>query len=168
VAQVALNHHQRWDGRGYPERRDHKTGDVRPPLAGGSIPVFCRFVAPPDVFDTAVGERFFSEGKSPARALHEMRLSVNRGWFDPTVEQGFYGLAPPMPPGTTVRLSTGHTAVVVSFNPSAPARPRVVAVADADGRAIESGARPEIDLADSREVRVTHWLDQDVSAYVED
>ena len=168
VAQVALNHHQRWDGRGYPERRDHKTGEVRPPLAGESIPVFCRFLAPPDVFDTAVGERFFSEGKSPARALHEMRRSVNRGWFDPTVEQAFYGLAPPMPPGTSVRLSTGETAVVVSFNPSAPGRPKVAAVTDADGRAVEGASRLEIDLAVSRDLSVTHWLDQDVAAYVED
>ena len=166
IAQVALHHHQRWDGQGYPVRRDHKTGMARPQLAGESIPVFCRFASMADVFDTAVGEQFFAESKSPVEAFYEMRFSVNRGWFDPHVADGFHRVVPALPPGTAVTISTGEEAAVTDFNPDSPCRPRVMLMRDSSGRTIEPNSREEIDLAETDEVSITHWQGRDVSSFI--
>jgi len=166
LAQMALNHHQRWDGKGYPVRRDHKTHKARPPLAGESIPVFCRFLAVTDVFDTAIGEQFFSEPKSPVQTFHEMRFSMNQGWFDPVAEEGFYRIVPAFGPGTTVTLSTGELAAVTDFNTRSPCRPPVLLLVDAEGAVIDPASRDEIDLSTTDEVSIVGWQGRDVSEFI--
>ncbi len=167
AAQVALNHHQRWNGEGYPVRRDYKTHERRPPLAGESIPVFCRFVALADVYDTAVGEQFFSESKSPAQVLQEMLYSINDGWFDPALAESFSRVVPAFPPGTTVRLSTGAEAAVMDFPADNPGRPRVMLLTDTEGNELAPGDREEIDLAAGGGVTITHWQGVRVSGHID-
>lgn len=166
VAQMALNHHQRWNGQGYPVRRDHKTNRARPPLAGESIPIFCRFLAVADVFDTAIGEQFFSEPKSPVETFHEMRFSVNAGWFDPVVEEGFCRVVPAFPPGTTVTLSTGEAAAVTDFDTRNPCRPPVLLLTDRDGKPVPPTSREEISLASASEISIVRWQERDVSSFI--
>ena len=42
ASQVVLNHHQRFNGEGYPARKDVATGGELPPLRGKQIPIFSR------------------------------------------------------------------------------------------------------------------------------
>ncbi|MGM9486732.1 HD-GYP domain-containing protein [Ideonella sp. YS5] len=69
--QIALHHHERWDGGGYP---DH--------LAGTDIPLAARLMAIADVFDALISRRAYK----PALALEEVlrRMRDERGrHFDP-------------------------------------------------------------------------------------
>jgi putative two-component system response regulator len=51
AAEIALSHHERWDGTGYPRQ-----------LAGEDIPMSGRIVAVADVFDALVSERPYKRG----------------------------------------------------------------------------------------------------------
>lgn len=92
---IALYHHQRWDGRGgYPG----KVGDLfnhyissSLPMAGEDIPLAARIVALADVFDALVSMRSYKEPWPPERAIDLIR--EERGsQFDPHVVDAFLSL----------------------------------------------------------------------------
>ncbi len=70
-ALIALRHHERYDGCGYPDG-----------LAGEAIPVYARIVAVADVFDALLSARPYKEAWELGRALDYVR--DQRGLhFDP-------------------------------------------------------------------------------------
>lgn len=146
AAEVVMNHHQRWDGRGYPTRVDSLTGQEFPPLAGKSIPIFSRIATMADVYDAATSKRCYSNAKLPVQVLHEMRTCC-QGFFDPVVEKTFYEIIPPFPIGQVVKLSNGAEAAVVDFNPQHPLEPKVQGIRDPYGNAYRDPNEEEIDLA---------------------
>ncbi len=62
VANIAKYHHERYDGKGYPEG-----------LAGEAIPLEARIVAIADTWDAMVGNRCYRQPLSYAEALAELR-----------------------------------------------------------------------------------------------
>jgi HD-GYP domain-containing protein (c-di-GMP phosphodiesterase class II) len=146
AAEVVLNHHQRWDGSGYPGRLDHSTGEFGPAPTGAQIPVFSRIAMIADVYDAATSKRCYSEAKHPVQVLAELRTTC-RGQFDPVVENAFFRTVPPFPIGQQVTLSDGAEAVVVDFNPDYPARPKVQCLRSPSGEQFENPSLEEIDLA---------------------
>jgi len=164
AAQVVLNHHQRWNGTGYPNRIDHHTGEELPPLAGRQIPVFSRIAVLADVYDAATSKRCYSEAKLPVRVLDEMRTRC-QGFFDPVVEAAFYRVVPPFPIGQVVTLSDGVEAAVVDFNPDYPVCPKVQCLRTPDGRRFEHPALEEIDLAMYSDLEIVSVDGQDVRPY---
>jgi HD-GYP domain-containing protein (c-di-GMP phosphodiesterase class II) len=165
VAQIVLNHHQRWDGNGYPRPSDRRTGQPLEPLAGNRIPVFCRMTTPADVYDAATSARIYSPPKPPVQVLHEMR-TVCRGSFDPMVEKAFFEIVPPFPIASLVTLSTGDQAVVVEHNRHDSCRPRVKLLRDPSGALYAGDRRQEIDLSAYPELHVTHWGGHDVRPFL--
>ncbi|MHB8572831.1 MAG: HD domain-containing phosphohydrolase [Candidatus Dormibacteria bacterium] len=73
AADIALNHHERWDGAGYPEG-----------LSGEAIPLAARIVAVADVYDALLHERPYKEPWSAAHTLDEM-ISLSGRAFDPHI-----------------------------------------------------------------------------------
>lgn len=72
-AEIALTHHERWDGDGYPRG-----------LSGEEIPIEGRIVAVADVFDALLSDRCYRAGMPLEQVLAIMRES--RGsHFDPEV-----------------------------------------------------------------------------------
>lgn len=83
---VALHHHQRWDGTGYPAVAQ-QDGTMRP-LKGEEIPLAARIVAVADVADALVSKRVYKEPWPIEEALAE----VERGsgtHFDPHIVRSF-------------------------------------------------------------------------------
>ncbi|MBS1705461.1 MAG: HD-GYP domain-containing protein [Armatimonadetes bacterium] len=70
---IALTHHERWDGRGYPNG-----------LAGKDIPIEGRICAVADVFDALTRSRRYKAAWSIEEAMDEIRR-VNGTQFDPAV-----------------------------------------------------------------------------------
>ena len=69
--QIALHHHERWDGSGYPEG-----------LAGDAIPLAARLMALADVFDALISRRVY-KAPMPVDQVREI-LAAERGrHFDP-------------------------------------------------------------------------------------
>ncbi len=77
VALVALQHHERWDGRGYPMG-----------LAGEQIHLYARICTVADVYDALTADRVYREGIHPTEALATMAGPM-REMFDPKVLQMF-------------------------------------------------------------------------------
>ncbi len=74
---IAITHHERWDGRGYP------TG-----LRGADIPLVARIVSVADVFDALTHERPYKGAWPVADAVGEIRVQAGRQ-FDPAVVEVF-------------------------------------------------------------------------------
>jgi HD-GYP domain-containing protein (c-di-GMP phosphodiesterase class II) len=172
VGQVVLNHHQRYDGKGYPARVDQGNGEKLPQLSGKRIPIFCRIATVCDVYDAATTQRCYHKAKPPVQVLHEMRTFC-QGMFDPVVERAFYEIIPPFPLGQVVKLSSGMEAVVIDFNPHRPVSPKVQGIRYPNGREVDNPALEEIDLAIYPDleivsvdgVEVTKFLDTQRSLY---
>jgi putative two-component system response regulator len=75
--QIALTHHERWDGSGYPNG-----------LAGEAIPLAGRIVAVADVFDSLTQDRPYRDAWSLDRAIAEIESQRGRH-FDPDVVEAF-------------------------------------------------------------------------------
>lgn len=72
-AQIALTHHERWDGRGYPNG-----------LAGEAIPLEGRIGAVADAFDAMTSHRVYQAAMSPERAVEILHAERGRQ-FDPGI-----------------------------------------------------------------------------------
>ncbi len=79
AAEIALTHHERWDGGGYPRG-----------LAGADIPRVGRIVAVADVFDALTSERPYRRRLSARAARETIREERGRA-FDPAVVDAFLG-----------------------------------------------------------------------------
>jgi len=74
-------HHERWDGRGYPEG-----------IAGSAIPLTARILAVADAFDAMTSPRTFRSAKTRVEAIQELKASVGRQ-FDSAVVDAFLAVA---------------------------------------------------------------------------
>jgi putative two-component system response regulator len=78
--EIALTHHERWDGSGYPAG-----------LKGDAIPISGRIAALADVYDALVHERPYKEAWSHEQAVAEIRR-LRGVHFDPRVVDAFVSL----------------------------------------------------------------------------
>ena len=79
---IAMSHHERWDGSGYPAG-----------LKGEEIPVAARICAVVDVYDALLARRSYKEAWTAQQALAEIRQGSGTH-FDPKLVVAFLALAP--------------------------------------------------------------------------
>ena len=94
AAEVALNHHERWDGEGYPGRIDDvhaKDISLGPGKRGNEIPLSARIVALADVYDALISRRSYKEEWGEEQALVYIRNQAGKH-FDPELADLFIGL----------------------------------------------------------------------------
>lgn len=84
AAEVAMSHHERWDGAGYPQH-----------LSGDAIPLSGRIVAVVDFFDAVTMDRCYRPAFSDASATEMLRAERGRA-FDPALVDAFIAAMPRM------------------------------------------------------------------------
>jgi HD-GYP domain-containing protein (c-di-GMP phosphodiesterase class II) len=98
---ICMNHHEKPDGTGYPNR-----------LAGDEISRHARMAAICDIYDATTADRCYRHGWNPAEAMRRMA-----GWapgaIDERLFRAFVRTVGIYPTGSTVRLQSGRLAVVV-------------------------------------------------------
>jgi response regulator RpfG family c-di-GMP phosphodiesterase len=77
--EITLNHHQHWDGTGYPA----------PAKKGPGIPLSARIVALADVYDALISRRAYKDPWEEESVLHHIR-SQRGGHFDPELVDIFF------------------------------------------------------------------------------
>ena len=94
--QIALNHHEKWNGKGYPGKIDDMmTVDDRlgTPKRKEEIPLSARIVALADVFDALVSRRSYKKPWSEERALEVIEADAGNH-FDPELVEIFFQIFP--------------------------------------------------------------------------
>lgn len=104
VLLIALQHHERYDGSGYPWS-----------IAGDSIHRLASVVAVADVYDALTTDRVY-RGRLPVADAVGMIGGEEGRLFDPEVVQALKRIAMPYAPGDAVELSDGRQGVVAMLN----------------------------------------------------
>jgi response regulator RpfG family c-di-GMP phosphodiesterase len=84
-AEVALGHHENWDGSGYPGRIENLYAEkiyLGPGKVGNEIPLSARVVAIADVYDALISDRAYKQGWRQEHALRYIRYQSGKK-FDP-------------------------------------------------------------------------------------
>ncbi len=148
-----LHHHQRFDGSGFPLRKNSE-GEYRA-LAGEEIHIFARILLVADLFDRFRTPMDGSATTPSVRVLRQMQQRPVIDWIDPVVFRALLAVAPAYPPGSMVRLSDGREAAVVDWSPADPCRPTVV-VLDDEPPADDGPYLNRVDLRDHKHLIITH------------
>ncbi len=162
ATQIVLNHHQRWNGTGFPDAAAYNARREGAP-SETQTHVLARIVATANVLDNLLRD---AQGQClpPVRALHELASDRFEGWFDPVVRDAFLRVMPPFAVGSAVTLSDGRHAVVVTPNLEQPCRP-VVRLLDPD-QAASDGRLPTVELQHEGDLHIATCARIDVTPYL--
>ncbi|HDT15047.1 MAG TPA: HD domain-containing protein [Firmicutes bacterium] len=93
AAEIALHHHEKWDGSGYPGKQKNlwKMSGVEPGPGKENIaiPVTGRIVAIADVYDALISNRIYKNAWSEDRVLDYLKTNAG-SHFDPEVVDVFF------------------------------------------------------------------------------
>lgn len=101
---VAAQHHERFDGSGYPLG-----------LKGEQISIYGQMAAVVDVYDALTADRCYHKGKEPSEVL-KLLLKWAGGHFNPELVQKFIQAVGIYPAGSLVLLNNQHLATVTDIN----------------------------------------------------
>ncbi|OUS77000.1 hypothetical protein B1748_10530 [Paenibacillus sp. MY03] len=132
AAICALQHHERYDGSGYPYRSKYP-----------DIHEFAEIVAIADIYDALVSERHHRHSYARGNAIEYLLGSGNR-LFNLSLVKLFVGHISIYPIGSKVLLNSGQVAVITSVDSSFVQRPIVRIIRESDGSRVTSPY--EIDL----------------------
>lgn len=76
--EIAAWHHERWDGKGYPDG-----------LSGDKIPLLARIVSIADAWDALTGDRVYRQGMQESKALDLIKNGRDLGQWDPQLIDTF-------------------------------------------------------------------------------
>jgi HD-GYP domain-containing protein (c-di-GMP phosphodiesterase class II) len=194
AAAVALHHHQRFNGTGFPAMP--RLGGRPAPLAGRRIHIFSRIVALADEFDrlrhpppappappapaspasppspaspsVAMTTHATTTTPTPTpvvRVLRRLLRAAAAREFDPIVFRALLLSVPAFAPGSIVRLTDGDEAVVTGWWPEDPCRPTVRHLLRIDpARTDRSSLGPSIDLRTRADLAVAEADGENVAA----
>ncbi len=145
IAQIALYHHERWDGKGYPKS-----------LTGEAIPVSSRILSVADAYIAMICERPYREQMIGYDAIKNV-ISDNFKRFDPNVVKAFLRGMGIYPIGSIVLLSDSTVGRVMSTHGTAPLRPKVEILINAFGQKVQE--RTLIDLLERGELFIVRAVD---------
>ncbi len=115
---VAYNHHERLDGKGYPRGID-----------ASKISMFTRIVTIVDAYDAMTSDRCYKKGLSSLDALRI--INKHKGTqFDAVAAQKFIAMIGLYPPGYLMEMKNGEVGIILSHDKGYQLRPKVIMVLD--------------------------------------
>jgi diguanylate cyclase (GGDEF)-like protein/putative nucleotidyltransferase with HDIG domain len=105
VAPLILCHHERWDGKGYPQG-----------LAGDAIPIGARILTIVDYFDAVTSERPYHKALKPDSAVALLKTEAGRA-LDPQLLSTFFDLLPDLVEELGTRYRQPATVAMPSHAP---------------------------------------------------
>lgn len=138
---VALNHHERFTGRGYPRG-----------LEGMAIGKFGLISAIVDVYDAITSDRVYHKGLPSHQAIQKIYEWGKTDYY-PVYVQKFIQCLGVYPIGTAVVLDTGELGVVYQQNHNDLLRPWARIIRDASGKPLPRPADVDLRELDSRGAR---------------
>ncbi|MRX26962.1 HD-GYP domain-containing protein [Kangiella sp. HZ709] len=122
IKEVALNHHQRPDGKGYPHQ-----------LRNRPLSLFTRIVSIVDCYDDMTHEISHFKATSPRLALKEIYENADTQ-FDKNLAKAFIKMVGIYPAGSLVKMTNGEVAMVVSAECESKLSPKVEVIYDNKGK----------------------------------
>lgn len=122
---VAFQHHEKYDGQGYPRRLKQK-----------AIHEYARIVAIADVYDALTADRSYKSAVPPYEA-YKIMVKESGIHFDPDLLELFFEHVAVFPIGTTVKLMDGSFGIVTEVALGKVFTPKVKLITTKDGDAMQ-------------------------------
>ena len=126
VGRIALLHHERWDGKGYPRQ-----------LAKKQIPLSARILSVADAFEAMVKATPYRDSMIGYTAVRQI-LNDNSRRFDADIIKVFIKSMGIYPVGSYVILNDGSVGIVSKIHAEAPLRPVVRILLTGKGEKIDN------------------------------
>jgi HD-GYP domain-containing protein (c-di-GMP phosphodiesterase class II) len=127
VGIVVLQHHERWDGQGYPSG-----------IAGENIDIGARILSVADAFQAMVSKKPYRNSMIGYEAM-KVLMSDSQSRFDPSVLKAFIAIMGIYPIGSIVVLNDGVVARVMEVQSGTPLRPKVQILINQSGQKEQNG-----------------------------
>jgi hypothetical protein len=131
---LVMQHHERWDGTGYPQG-----------MAGKDIHFGARIVSVADAFEAMVSQKPYRNSMLGYQAMKNL-LAENSARFAPDVLKAFITIMGIYPIGSIILLNNGSMARVVNIRKEAPLRPKIIVLVDQFGKIFGENEGELIDL----------------------
>lgn len=145
LAVIALQHHESFDGTGYPQK-----------LNKDSIDQASKIFSIADNFSAMIINRPWRKRQLPYEAMRNM-LSVNMNKFDLNILRIFLNAISMYPVGSYVELSDSSLAVVLQTNKTKPLRPALMILKDSWGNSTNNSLF--VDLSQESQLYITKAID---------
>jgi len=146
IASVTLQHHEHYDGKGYPKR-----------FKGNEIHEYARIASIADSYEAQISNRSYKKKLDFYHAMRNLLASgVNR--FDPIILRVFLSRMAVYPIGSLVKLNDSSIGVVIGSIPKKPLRPIIKLVFDKEGNKLEDTVI--LNLLDDTSVFIEKAMDE--------
>jgi HD-GYP domain-containing protein (c-di-GMP phosphodiesterase class II) len=144
---IGLQHHERWDGQGYPRR-----------LSGTDIEIGARIISVVDAFEAMVSRKTYRNPLVGYQAMKNL-LSDNGRRFDPDVLKAFIQTMGIYPIGSVILLNNGAWARVVEVQKDSPLRPTVRVLVAESGMVYQQGDGALINLLSEKKLFIVRAIE---------
>ncbi|MCK5197401.1 MAG: HD-GYP domain-containing protein [Spirochaetales bacterium] len=149
IGRIALHHHERWDGKGYPDR-----------LYGKDIPISSRIISVADAYGAMLKDRPYRGSMIGYQAMREI-LNDNSRRFDSDILKVFIKSMGIYPLGSLVILNDSSIARVKQVHNEAPLRPSVQILMTPAGRILKGSSEKSVDLLTDKNLFIVRAISKE-------
>jgi len=147
IANVTLQHHEQFDGKGYPRG-----------LKGNEISEYARIASIADSYESQISKRSYRQKVYFYHAMRNLLSSgVNR--FDPVILRVFLSRMSVYPIGSIVELNDNTVGIIIGSIPEKPLRPIIKMIIDENKKRVEG--TKIVNLLDEANLYIVRALDEE-------